>query len=1109
MRRFSSALAAAAAVALSALIGSTHVSASNRQATATEVYRIDFEAGLDSVFVLGGNATLTADTSEVLEGAQSLKLSGPGAAIVLRPDVIRLQPSKIYIVEYRYRALASDMQWALGVGFSLTGPDGLSHYVPLRGPVASPGSEGSDSRSARAGGVNDAFVFHTWNGAVVIDDVRILRHDVEAGAPGPAKMNVGFPRLANYALLAPDTIALINSGSQAEVEQIAARYDLMMGTSFDHTLGAASWVRRLRSMNPALRILPYKQAFMAQFEGGIESSGLVAAFNGGLDPSWFMRSPTGDLLSEPAFPQNVQLNHTPFSQEVNGQSVNSYTADFLADNVLTSGLWSGIHFDQPEWYINPLLGDPPPAIDLDGDGVAEPLATVQHAWALGFYDYFVQMARRLPADTLLYGNAGHIPGNPMALPMLNGWQGEVISPYPIAPGGDWITDAPSQWYRLLDNYRLATTHARAPQMVSLQFTGRELGTQTGGVTPNGYPQRTAAIEWRDYQRMRLGLTTALLGNGFFEYDLVDNTTLPQWFDEYAVDANGVATTALSGKGYLGQPLGEAAELAYDSSVVFELDFESAEIPAGVAIGPGTISSNPAEVISGGGSLVVAQTVISDNSWLFESSVPLTPGRTYQLFVDYKIIDYRPTTYAGLLGVGFRDAFGGMPPERSGSLFLPDTGGPGQQGTLRAAVKVWNADTPVVGGLTDTGTVAIDNVRLVEGTGGVWRRDFENGIVLVNPTPEPQYVSQSELAGPRNRTAIRRIAGSQVPAWNDGTAVTTGVWLSPGDGIVLLANPIARPAPSQVAAVQATTTDSTATVVFPSVPEYVAGYIVRYGESPDHLTRSAAAGPAGWVQLHGLVPGTRYYARVTAHDFLGHEGPPRDFTVVTTGSAPLRPAFALAPETSSLAAGALASLIGDRLSNATSSEAGPGFPLTAGGTTVLVNGVAAALVSVAPDRVTFIVPWEIVGDQAVVAVTREGLAAPERYVPVATAQPWVYTWAGSDVAIATHATGAIVSADAPAVSGQVIDVLAAGLGSVSPYADNGAASGGPHGASVTSPITATVGGMPATVVGAWLLPNTAATYGIRLAIPGGVPSGLQPLDINVGGVAANPSRLPIQ
>jgi uncharacterized protein (TIGR03437 family) len=1105
-------LAARLALAAGAIVlsGSQVLGSANAQsAAATEVYRIDFESGPDALYVIGPSVTVTEAPGEVIEGAKSLKLSGSGASIVLRPDVIRLQPSKIYIVEYRYRAISSDTPWALGVGFSLTGPDGQSHYLPLRGPVAASASTGVDARSARAGGVNDAFVFHTWNGAVVIDDIRIFRHDVEARAAAPATIDQGFPRLANYALLAPDTIALINNVRQSEVEQVAARYDLMMGTSFDHTLGAASWVRRLRSMNPRLRILPYKQAFMAQFEGGIESSGLVATFNNGLQPSWFMRSPSGELLSEPAFPQNVQLNHTPFSEVVNGHTPNSYTADFLAENVLSSGLWSGIHFDQPEWYINPLLGDPPPDIDLDGDGAAEPLGTVQHAWALGFFDYFSKMAARLPADTLLYGNAGHIPGNQMVLPMLNGWQGEVISPYPIAPGGNWITDAPSKWYRLLANYRLATTYARAPQIVSLQFTGRELGTQTGGLTPNGYPQRLPQLEWRDYQRMRLGLTTTLLGNGFFEYDLVDNTTPPQWFDEFAVDESGSATTSLSGKGYLGQPLGDAEELPYQSSVIFQLDFESGATPSGVTLGPGTVSSDPAHVIAGTRSMVVTQNSANDNSWLFESAVPLVPGRTYQLLADYKIIDYRPTTYAGLLGIGFRDASGAMPPERSGSLFLPDTGGPGQLGTLRAAVKIMDPNTVAVGGMTDTGAVAIDNVSLIEGAGGVWRRDFENGIVLVNPTPEPQFVSQQQVAGPRNRSDVRRIRGTQVPAWNDGSPVSNGIWLAAGDGIVLLAGRMAAPIPGQVQAVQATTTETAATISWTPIADYTAGYVIRFGESLEHLTRSAAAGPTAWAKLDNLAPGTTYVARLTAIDFLGREGSPRDFTFVTGGSAALRPTFALAAETPVLAPGAVATIVGDRLSAISEDAPGPIFPLTLGGTTVRVNGIAAALLAVTPNRVSFLVPWQVVGPEAVVSVTHDEVAAPERRAAVVAAQPWLFTWPGSDVVIATHSTGDVVSAALPASAGQAVDVMAVGLGAASPHPDNGVPVAGPHLASVSAAVSVTIGGVPASVVGAWVLPGTAATYGIRVSIPDGLAPGLQPLVINVGGVTANPSRLPIQ
>jgi uncharacterized protein (TIGR03437 family) len=791
---------------------------------------------------------------------------------------------------------------------------------------------------------------------------------------------------------------------------------------------------------------------------------------------------------------------------VNGRDVNSYTADFLADQVLTSGLWSGIHFDQPEWYINPLLGDPPPPLDLDRDGHAEPTAAVHHAWALGFFDYFSKMAKRLGSGTLLYGNAGHIPGNPTVLPMLNGWQGEVISPYPIAPGGDWITDAPSQWYRLLNNYRMASTYSRAPQAVSLEFTGRELGTQTGELTPNGYPQRTRDLEPRDYRRMRLGLTTALLSNGFFEYDLVDNTTVPLWFDEFAVDGSGNATTSLAGKGYLGQPLGPARELAYPSRVVFELDFESAA-PPGVLIGPGTVTTNPPEVISGGASFVLRQNDVSEGKWLFQAANLLQPGLTYQLFADYRILEYQPTSFAGLLGIGFRDEFGGMPPERSASLYLPDTAGPGQQGTLRAAIKASRSDTAVLGGLTDTGAVAFDNIRLVEGTGGAWRRDFENGIVIVNPTPAPLFVAQAEIAGARNRREIRRIAGTQAPTWNDGSAVTSGVWLPPGDGVILLA---ARDAAEPVAGVGPITVvpgTGVVTLVWPAMPEPIAGYLIRYGESAGHLTRSAAAGPMAWVTLADLAPGQAYVARVTAHDFLGREGPPVEITITAPGTPLDRPVFTLSSP--SLAPGSIATIDGGQLSDAELAATTSTLPLTLGGTTVLVNGVPAPILSVSPNRASFIVPWEITGTQAVLAVTRNGIAGAEQRVPIAKARPWIATWPDGGLAVATHQDGSLISTDAGARPGEPIDILAAGLGSVAPMPDNGVPAGGPHSARATADIEVRVGGVAAVVTGAWLVPGSIATYGIRITIPEGTPAGFQAIDTLVGGEPANTAWIPVE
>ena len=70
--------------------------------------------------------------------------------------------------------------------------------------------------------------------------------------------------------------------------------------------------------------------------------------------------------------------------------------------------------------------------------------------------------------------------------------------------------------------------------------------------------------------------------------------------------------------------------------------------------------------------------------------------------------------------------------------------------------------------------------------GVWRRDFDNGIVLVNPKGNgPQTVTLE--------TSYIKIRGTQDPATNSGQTVTT-VTLKDRDGIILLRqNPKTRPA----------------------------------------------------------------------------------------------------------------------------------------------------------------------------------------------------------------------------------------------------------------------------------------------------------------------------
>jgi hypothetical protein len=69
--------------------------------------------------------------------------------------------------------------------------------------------------------------------------------------------------------------------------------------------------------------------------------------------------------------------------------------------------------------------------------------------------------------------------------------------------------------------------------------------------------------------------------------------------------------------------------------------------------------------------------------------------------------------------------------------------------------------------------------------GAWRRDFEGGIALVNPTASAVTIRLGE--------AFRRIKGTQDPVVNDGT-LATSVVLPARDGLILLRQEAAQVGP---------------------------------------------------------------------------------------------------------------------------------------------------------------------------------------------------------------------------------------------------------------------------------------------------------------------------
>jgi hypothetical protein len=776
-----------------------------------------------------------------------------------------------------------------------------------------------------------------------------------------------------------------------------------MGGGVDHSFGDELDYLYLKERNPDIILLPYHQTFLSVLQqseplGG--GAGILRFFNDGLEDPWFLKAPDGERLNELLYPLNFQMNATSFCPEVEGYTFVDYSHRYLQETVLATGYWEGIHFDQAEWYPNPLLGNGDPfnstieifvPIDLDNDGVEETKAELYVASLEGFMDYFDQLDQRLGPGVLFFGNAGEMSKQEEVLKRMNGFQFEYFSPFRRNESGAYDMGEPNYWYRYIDVHNTARGLLRAPQVPSTQMTGVGLGIPVGEPTGNGVMSREPVLVAEDFERMRFGLASALMTDGFFGYDFIDNTTLPfAWLDEYAVDlSTGKPSEEIEHTQYLGQPLGDAVELDYEKTVLLDIDFEGGlpSLPEGVYLSAGaSVTNDSAFVLSGSKSGVFSFTAEEGNPSLSDvflftdpALYPLEEGSTYQLFFDYLVADYQPVHYQSLLSVGVVDLneLGTLDRFNFLSIWSRDVNR-GQSGTLRAANKVTSSSFTVLGVITESAVLVVDNIKLIKGLGGVFRRDFENGVVLVNPTSEAQMVSYADISGPLSRSGLNRIDGSQVPGWNNGAAVAEGIEIPPLDGIILLADNIVAPLPGIPGSLETVVENGGVTVSWVAPGGTVSGYAINYGLSGGDLPYYEMVGLREDNPIGGLEAGRTYSFRIAAYDYLGNLSAYTSVVEqVVAGAVPsVIPTFAVP---SALVRDGQVTMTGSDLAGGSAVYSEGNYPFESGGMQVFVNGVAAPLVSVSPGEVQFRVMGNLGGDRALLRVVRDGVSSISSFV----------------------------------------------------------------------------------------------------------------------------------
>ena len=291
--------------------------------------------------------------------------------------------------------------------------------------------------------------------------------------------------------------------------------------------------------------------------------------------------------------------------------------------------------------------------------------------------------------------------------------------------------------------------------------------------------------WRDiYQpssdKMRFGLATALVGGGFYSYE-IDNVNrgalgLP-WFDEY--DNGGTA------KGYLGLPTGPPREAEATLSGPELLDHGSFDSPADLSawsfiVNAGTSATariDTSDRHSGTGSLRVDVTKSVGQDWgsVLCQNVAFPGGTEYTISFWARADKQRPLTAWVPEPTGTDDwvSFPHAVLTTEWQRFeLP--------GTCSGGARTANM---YLGFGETAGTVWIDDVSLVPGSREVIRRDFEHGTALVNPSERARTLD----VGP----GLRHLAGVQAPLPNDGLPVTS-VTIPAHDGLVLVSQELGTP-----------------------------------------------------------------------------------------------------------------------------------------------------------------------------------------------------------------------------------------------------------------------------------------------------------------------------
>ena len=495
---------------------------------------------LGSGLQLQNGASVITDPSLVIAGQGSILIADYGTVATI-PTVVSLAANTTYIAEFQYRILnPGSGATVLNIWFQPAGTTDPQLWVTLRSPLKNSAATGTFSTGALTAGAASyvLMISATADSSIVIDNISVLRQDAVTTSAAPSNWagldRLPFPRLGKFIFDTPADLAQYPEDgtppftyTQDQLESLLAFADVIAGVQPDHQSDEPQFVRRMRQLNPNAVFLPYRLSEEQEFSHSPSLSGNVSLeylFQQSVADDWSVRDSKGNYVVESAYPFIHLMNISPFCPVDNGQTFTGAMLNWLTASVFSSGLWDGVFFDNLVGRINPTIpnNDNPALLDYDWNrnGVRDetPASSSDMTRTAA-----IQMLQNFQAKTgglqLVMGNAGPMPELPLA-PYVNGYlfEGFNNSWEFYLPG--WESKSPEMWRAALDAYLRAQQLVRQPAINLIGANGPgSLGPISGGNS-----QITPTAE--DLQRHRLSMGTALLGDGFYVYNMFGDLSPP-------------------------------------------------------------------------------------------------------------------------------------------------------------------------------------------------------------------------------------------------------------------------------------------------------------------------------------------------------------------------------------------------------------------------------------------------------------------------------------------------------------------------------------------------------------------------------------------------------